>query len=67
MTQNGLTMTEPTNNVEALTLALYLAITAPSDEQAQKCIAIAENLAATMPEIDVKRAQRDAQIRAENA
>lgn len=67
MTQNGTTMTEPTSGVEALTLALYLAITAPSDQQAAECIAIAENLAAAMPEIDVKRAQRDAQTRAQNA
>lgn len=65
MTHSETIMSEPTNHVEALTLALYLAITAPTDEQADKAIAMAETLAAGMSEIDVKRAQRAAQAQVE--
>lgn len=66
MNNTKATMTEPTNDVEALTLALYLAITAPTDEQSAQCVGIAESLASSMSEIDVKRAQRDAQARSES-
>ncbi len=66
MNNTKATMTEPTNDVEALTLALYLAITAPTDEKAAQCVDIAESLASSMSEIDVKRAQRDAQAKAES-
>lgn len=39
-------MTEnPKTPVEAVTLGLYLAITAPTEEKAQECVGIAESIA----------------------
>lgn len=42
----------------ALELALTLAITAPDDEKAAECVAIAEEIAETMPRAIVQRIQR---------
>ena len=55
---------EPTNRREALALALFLAITAPSEEQAQRATALAEQIAAGMSDDDVEAAKRDAESRA---
>lgn len=52
---------EPTNDVEALALALSLAITAPDDAKAQQATVIAEGLAAGMSDLDVARAKKMAQ------
>ena len=51
---------KPTNNYEALVLALTLAINAPDDEKAQQCVDMAESLAANLPELDVERAKKQA-------
>jgi hypothetical protein len=43
----GASDTEPTNPIEAVTLGLTLALTAPTDEKAQACAALAEDIAAS--------------------
>lgn len=43
---------------EALELALILAINAPDDEKAAECVAMAEEIAATLPPNTVRRIQR---------
>lgn len=43
---------------EALELALVLAINAPDDEKAAECVAMAEEIAATLPPDTVRRIQR---------
>jgi hypothetical protein len=43
---------------EALELALILAINAPDDEKAAECVAMAEEIAATLPPDAVRRIQR---------
>lgn len=53
-------MNEPQNNYEALVLALKLAIDAPSDEKRDECVAIAENLADGLTELELARAKREA-------
>ena len=52
------TMQEPRNDYEALVLALRLAITAPTDEQAQECLAIVERL--DVSELEIERAKKAA-------
>jgi len=54
-----MTMTD----VDALAEALYLAVTAPSDEQAAKAVELAERIAASLSEFDVERAKKIAQDR----
>lgn len=51
-------MTKYTPVVEALAEALYLAVTAPTDEQSQRAVNLAAQLWDQLPEIEVKRAQR---------
>jgi len=51
---------KPTNDYEALVLALTLAINAPDDGKAQQCIVMAESLAANLSELDVERAKKQA-------
>ena len=48
-------------NIEMLTLALTLAITAPSDEKADECIEIADSIAANLKPAEVAQCQRAAQ------
>jgi hypothetical protein len=50
-------------DVDALAEALYLAVTAPSDEQAAKAVELAERIAASLSEFDVERAKKIAQDR----
>ncbi len=45
---------------DALVLALTLAVTAPTDEKAQMCVEIAEEIAAGLSEFEVELAKRDA-------
>ena len=48
------------NEYDALVMALRLAIDAPDDEKAKACVAIAEQIASGMSEIDVARAKKEA-------
>ena len=41
---------KPTNDYEAYILAIRLALTAPTEEKAQKCIDIAEAIGNKLPE-----------------
>ena len=58
-------VSQPQNAVEAVTLSLYLALTAPTDELAQECCAIAEKICIgahlTDQEIDTAKAIASAQ------
>lgn len=45
---------------QALTLALTLAITAPSEEKARMCVAMAEKIAATLTKKQVAACKADA-------
>lgn len=51
---------KPSNDYEALVLALTLAVSAPSDEQAKKCIEMAETISGGLSEIEVERAKKQA-------
>jgi len=51
-------MTEPENDFQAMVLALRLAITAPTEDQASECLKIAETL--DLSELEVGRAKREA-------
>lgn len=53
-------MNEPTNDYEALVLALTLSITAPTEEKSKQCVGMAEQLATKLSEIEVERAKREA-------
>lgn len=55
------------DSVAALAQALYLAITAPSDGQAEKAVALADRIAGGMPPEDVRTAQGIAKTRASNS
>ena len=57
---------EPSNEFEALVLALKLAITAPDDAKATQCVEMAEQIAANMSEIEVERAKKQARKEARN-
>ena len=50
----------PTNQFDALVLALKLAITAPDEGKAKECIKNAEELTQGLSEIEVERAKRQA-------
>lgn len=56
----------PQNRREALTEALVLSVTAPSNEQYERALELAKQIAHGMPELDVKRAQKDAETRLAN-
>ena len=49
------------NLYDALVLALKLAISAPSEEQAQRAIIHAQSFADNLSEIEVERAKKEAQ------
>ena len=55
-------MTEPKNNYEALVLALRLAIDAPTEEQAQRAVQMAEDFASSLSELEVERAKKEVQV-----
>jgi hypothetical protein len=58
-------MRQPKNPREALTLALFLAITAPTDAHAERAIALAQELADGMHVDDIRAAKINAKRRAE--
>ena len=47
-------MTSPTTPSEALSLALRLAITAPTEAKAAQCAAMAEQIAASLSPLEVE-------------
>jgi hypothetical protein len=51
----------PSNQIEALTLALVLGLTAPTDKKAEKAIEFAEDLAQRMSPKEIKQAKKEAQ------
>ena len=53
-------MNNPANNYEALVAALRLAISADTDDQFERAVALAEDFAAGLTEIDVARAKVEA-------
>jgi len=55
-------MKAPTNNVEALTLALVLSATAPTERHARKALDLAGQLAARMSAGEIASAKDGAQI-----
>ena len=57
---------KPSNEHDALVLALKLAITAPDDAKATQCVEMAEQIAANMSEIEVERAKKQASKEANN-
>ena len=50
-------MDEPSNDYEALVMALTLAVTAPSGQQLAAVIEIADNIAERLTEEEVERAK----------
>lgn len=50
---------------DALTMALALAVTAPSDEQANACLMIADTIAGRLPAAQVEDAKAEACLLAE--
>lgn len=57
-------MKTPTSAREALTFALFLAITAPTEEQSEQALSLAEELAIGMSADDVRSAKIKAKQRA---
>ena len=55
---NGVVAT-PTNNYQALVAALKLAVTAPTDEQAQECVEMAEGFASSLSPEKIQRAKKE--------
>ena len=55
-------MIEITNNQDALTLALVLAVTAPSDEQAKEATELAKSFASGMTESQVETCKMAAEV-----
>jgi len=55
-------MTEVKNHDEALTLALYLAVTARSSKQVKECLHLASDLAKTMSPKDVEYCMKAAEV-----
>ena len=54
-------MKEPTDNYSALVLALELAVTAPTQTKSEQLLAMAEELAGIMSDVEVLRAQKEAE------
>jgi len=54
---------KPTNNYEALCLALYLSATASTDKKADECLAMAKEFANKLSEIEVERAKREIEVK----
>lgn len=57
-------MSAPQTPREALTLALFLAITAPTDEKSEEALALAQELAQGMSADDIRSAKIKASQRA---
>ena len=55
-------MNKPTNDYEALVLALNLGITADTDEQFNRALAMAESFAAKLTDIEVARAKKEVEV-----
>jgi|TARA_R110000868_G_scaffold184765_1_gene426407 hypothetical protein len=53
-------MMEIENNYQALVAALKLAVTAPTDEQAQECVEMAEGFALSLSSEQIQRAKKEA-------
>jgi len=51
-------MNKPTNDYEALCLALELAVTAPNEEKSAQALEMAEDMQSRMTEIEVRRATK---------
>jgi hypothetical protein len=51
-------MSKPTNDYEALCLALELAVTAPNEEKSAQALEMAEDMQSRLTEIDVRRATK---------
>ena len=51
-------MNKPTNDYEALCLALELAVTAPTEEKSAKALEMAEDMQSRLTEIEVRRATK---------
>lgn len=51
-------MKTPTNDYEAFVLALELAVSAPTDEQSQKALEMAESIAPNLTDIEIARAKK---------
>lgn len=49
---------KPTNNIEALALALHLTIEAPTDEKSQEALYFAELLAECLNDIEIQQAKK---------
>ena len=56
---------KPQTTAEALTLALTLAITAPTDQQATDCVAMADSLAAQLSDSEVEACKAAAKAAAD--
>ena len=52
-------MNKPTNDYEALVLALRLSITADTDEQFNRALEMAEGFAVRLTDIEVARAKKE--------
>ena len=55
-------MNKPTNDYEALVLALHVGITADTDEQFNRALAMAESFAAKLTDIEVARAKKEVEV-----
>ena len=55
-------MNKPTNDFEALVLALRLSITADTDEQFNRALEMAEGFAARLTDIEVARAKKEVEV-----
>jgi len=55
---------KPRNNIEALTLALRLAVSAPTDEQSQKALKLANQLSSslTKEQVDAVKAELEVEM-----
>ena len=51
-------MKTPTNDYEALCLALELAVTAPNEEKSAQALEMAEDMQSRMTEIEIRRATK---------
>ena len=54
-------MKKPIDNYSALVLALELAVTAPTQTKSEQLLAMAEELADIMSDVEVLRAQQEAE------
>jgi hypothetical protein len=52
--------TKPSNDFDALKLALTLAITGTDEKKIAECVDLAESISLKMPELDVERAKKQA-------